>query len=409
MRIVMARLSISRSSSKRTIKDTFWLAGEAEARAVCQPESEGQGQVSDGDSPAKVTRGNLEQPHQRANRRASTALRPAQRQLTKAITGASGRSPNWLNELQESISNAQPNPTAANLSDDQGGFDVVLAQTVGHDLCGFPEALQSKLADLEYKVEQAPDWGLQFDGISKYSGCGMSVAHSGQHVLEFSTFYLKTPSQDGTEKSKVGLGSTFAVLTGLQKQQAVAEFITEYHPDSHCLTIFKVFLNDVLPAGKRAGVRCTAEQLPTMKVPSDIHWNGLDALRKLRVIHICDVVNWNTYSLMSAIGKTLDGEMEQWLLKEEAKASGLTLKDLKTMSTIDVFSKTALGKLTVGVLKTWKQEYSVDHRIKDVSIEYDHGEQEMIFGEYRNIMDIYIQLEAPVTSTASPEPALDQM
>jgi hypothetical protein len=258
-----------------------------------------------------------------------------------------------------------------------------------------PESLQRKAAGLQYRVEQSPGWGLQFDGIDKYTGSGMGVAHSGRHVLEFATFFIKKPTDEGHDAPASPWGATFAALTGAMKRQSVAEFITEYHPDRSCLTIFKVFLNDVLPPGVRAGARATAEQLPTMPVSVDGKWSGADALRNLRTVHLCDVVNWNTYCLMSMVGKKPGDELERMLLVEEAKASGFTLADIQSKRAVEVFVRTGLGKLVMGVLKIWKDEHSVEHRIKDVSIAWSSSEFELIQGDYRKVMDVYIELERP--------------
>jgi len=348
LRIIMARLSMARRTTRRTVKDTFWLA--------------------------LAGHGVAEQLH----------------------VSMQGDMPSWLRSVGASLEVASPRK--------QYEAFVVSAATSRseqQEQQGAPAALQRKVAALEYRVE-ASSWGVQFDGLQKFCGSGMTVAHSGAHVLAFATFYvLEKDMKWRKEPTRSFSTSSFGALMSAARGCAVAEFITEYEPQERCLTIFKVFLNGVLPSRKRAGVRVAAEQLAHMPVQGNEQWGGLEVVRGLRKIHLCDVVNWNTYSLMSKVGKGPDNDMEKWLLQEEAQAVGLTLADIKSKTVTEIFARTVLGKVVHRILETWREEQIAEHAVESVSVKFGDT-QELIHGEYRCTMDIYIGLAC--TSALPPTP-----
>lgn len=253
-----------------------------------------------------------------------------------------------------------------------------------------PVALREAAAKLDYCLILS-SWGLQFDGLKKFCGSGMTLSTAcGKPVLQFATYYV---DQKDVAKciDKRGWKSSFVNLKGVFRTNAIAEFLTEYIPQEHCLTISKAFLNGVLPSGKGAGARVTAEQLPHMPT-SNQHWNGPGALRELRKIRLCDVVNWNTYCLMSMVGKEPADETEKWFCHEETKAVGLTLAELLSRSTCQIFMKTVLGKMVLGILKTWREEDVGDYIVESVSVEYEAA-MEFVQGEHRPVMNIDVFLK----------------
>eukprot|EP00931_Biecheleriopsis_adriatica_P105602 TRINITY_DN80161_c0_g1_i1.p1 TRINITY_DN80161_c0_g1~~TRINITY_DN80161_c0_g1_i1.p1 ORF type:complete len:568 (-),score=84.65 TRINITY_DN80161_c0_g1_i1:165-1868(-) len=344
LRVIMARLSMATRTARRTVKDTFWLA------------------LADNDGAEQI---------------------PAMR----------GDMPSWLSSIGASLQDATASASPAKHYAPHGDLEkeLRLGAKDRSKQQVLPAVLQKKISELEYRVE-ATSWGVQFDGVQKFCGSGMAVAHSGEHVLAFATFYVFEKDTSGWKSEQHSWSSSFATLTSVAKGGAVAEFITEYAPQERCLTIFKVFLNSVLPSGKRAGVRVTAEQLAHMPVQGNEKWKGLEAVRGLHKIHLCDVVNWNTYSLMSKIGKDPDDDMEKWLLQEEAKAVGLTLADVKSKTVTEIFARTVLGRMVHGILKIWREEQIAEHAVSSVFVKLGNT-QELILGEYRPIMDIYIGLE----------------
>jgi hypothetical protein len=110
-----------------------------------------------------------------------------------------------------------------------------------------PQALRGPARGLPYSLREESTMGVQFDGITKYIGAGMNTTlFECKDILEFSSYFVPTKPISGV-----------SYLLGPSK--TYAEFVTNYDPTSCRLTIFKAFLNGILPAGLKAGVSAAAE------------------------------------------------------------------------------------------------------------------------------------------------------
>jgi len=217
----------------------------------------------------------------------------------------------------------------------------------------------------------------------KYSGAGMhTAAGEKEPILEFSTYYVsaRRASKEKFSNSIIGL---------FQQTKPFAEFVSQYNPTIRRLTIFKVFLNGVLPPGRRAGARTIAEQLLCIPI---MGWDGIATLRKLQEVHLCDIVNWNTYVLLSMVGKGSESDVDEWLLCQELSCSGLTKYELQRGTVEAIFAKTALGKLVRGMLAIWKDEGVVELVIQSVRVRMNASKHELIQGEHRSVMDVFVSL-----------------
>jgi hypothetical protein len=360
-KVVLARLSLARSHKQCTIKDTLWLAPAA---------TKGKTRSSTKDGAAEGE----------AGRSRSIS--------TESATGSEGPSPKTssLAKLLSVISeDGVPLDSEIQYLEGEMELDlkVEFERQVTLQFEELPRGLRALAGGLPYRLSPV-ETGVLFEGLEKFVGAGMNTTLlEGEHVLEFSTYFVATPSHTKASNSwfgSRGQGSTYA------------EFVTQYHPTKHCWTIFKVFLNGVLPTGKKAGVHLAAEQLLTIPVAGAHEWDGARAVHGMRSIVLCDVVNWNTYVLLSKVGQGPDSETERWFLSDELSASGLTFADLKTKPVEEIFVKTALGKLVVGILDAWKAGDLRGPSIESVSVNFDFKRQEFIFGEYRTVMDVTITL-----------------
>lgn len=327
---------------------------------------------------------------------------------SQAETSGSGdcqvRPQEWMNGLINQLQNTQPGITptrffARQTSPEEVDVEVKQAAKVQADLrmAVLPAALRRKAKELPYKLKLDCD-GEQFRGVQKYSGIGMAQTYKGTDVLEFATYFVKQEGKPGDVPARSSKTSLFGADLGrlLGGGDKFAEFVTQYDPTRKCLTIFKVFLNEVLPSKMSAGARAVAEQLLQERIPDMVgaNWNGKAAVRELTRIHICDVVNWNTYALMSMSQTAPSSDTERWLFEEEAKASKVKVQDLKSLSTEEVFHHTALGKLVRHVLQLWKGANIANKAIQSVTMQIENGgELELICGEYRQMMDIVVTLK----------------
>jgi len=275
-----------------------------------------------------------------------------------------------------------------------GDVDVRMRQlsttTDGQRLSLLPKSLTEKAADLPYWLRPSKD-GLDFSdrGIEKFWGCGMSKTHHNVDVLEFSTYYVLSEKD---QKSHVK--RTMELLLGEGPQ--FAEFITQYDPKLKTLTIFKLFLNGVLPPGQNAGVKATAEQLLSIQVQTvfDEAWNGVSVIRGLKAVWLCDVVNWNSYCLLSMVGRETSSDTEEWMLTEECKASKISRQALKDGTVRGVFPRTVLGKVVCRILDYWREKGVADFEVDEVNIIWNTaGQIEFIYGEFRRMMDVEVKLK----------------
>jgi hypothetical protein len=132
-----------------------------------------------------------------------------------------------------------------------------------------------------------------------------------------------------------------------------------------------------------------------LTIPVGISWDGVEAVRRLHEIYLCDVVNWNTYAILSQAGQRAEENMsESWLLTKELSASTLTRTDLLEKSIEEIFVKTALGKLVTGMLGIWSERGVAEHSIEQVKVIFDSNRHEFILGECRIVMDVVITLSS---------------
>mmetsp|Transcript_41818 Transcript_41818/g.116638 ORF Transcript_41818/g.116638 Transcript_41818/m.116638 type:complete len:555 (-) Transcript_41818:127-1791(-) len=342
-RMVLARLSVARSRRRRTIKDVLWLA--------------------------RIDNGEMVSPG-------------------TSLDGCS----QWVSELRAFL---QEGPDQMETALSTRSFKEMLpieneieSEQVKR-VSELPEPLHEVARGLPYYLH-ITEAGVQFDGFQKFCGAGMNTTVlEGDDVLEFSTYYIRAKDEACKPSSWI---------PGRRGAEVYAEFVTQYHPEKRRLTVFKVFLNGVLPPGQRAGVRATAEQLLAVPVPGSlVSWDGSAALCGLRELHLCDVVNWNTYVLMSKVGQEPASDVERWLLTDELRAVGLTLQDLKTKPAEAIFARTALGKLIHGMLAQWRQGGVREHKVKTVRVAFNFEHSENINGEMRPAMDVVAVLaETPL-------------
>ena len=135
------------------------------------------------------------------------------------------------------------------------------------------------------------------------SGIVLEVENSGAPVIEITTLLLpvKHAAHVGTQNIRRG-------LAGLREPQ-YGEFVNSIDVNRRRFTVERVFLNNVCPSGLKIGASVTAEQLfapvwdngvveQGQRRPSLLS-NCLLPVHKIREIKLSDVVNWNTYAVMS--------------------------------------------------------------------------------------------------------------
>jgi hypothetical protein len=168
-----------------------------------------------------------------------------------------------------------------------------------------------------------------------------------------------------------------------------AEIVTILDMPQGIWTIQKVFLNDVLPPGQKLGARAAAEHL------TDVAQYGM---KELQVVHLCDVVNLNTYMLMMVASssdrspKNVFGEHMLSVFQQQLCVSRMTLQQLQTCTLLEVFQSTALGKLVANVLELWNSTTDREFRIVKVDVKVLTSTFENICGEMRPSLDINVTL-----------------
>lgn len=342
--VVMARLSFAKSFKDRTIKDTFWLAVDKE------------GGREDKDSSA-----------------------------------ADCEAPEWLSQLSTQLQGVSPEKFCNDSFRETEGTEQFgyksnkkLERERAEAVEGLPPSLRRLAQELPYRLRQVND-GLEFDGLAKVCGAGMGTSAEGRNIIEFRSYFTRSEF----ERSTSTFLSFLSAFTASRKP--FAEFVTQYDPVADRLTVFKVFLNGVLPSGKRAGVRAAAEQLLRIPVVGNDTWNGVAAILRLKELHLCDVVNWNTYAILSQIGHSPDNETERWLLNQELASAGLKMEDLISKPVETVFVSTVLGKFVRGMLEEWRRDGLAQHTVQSVTVEMKPSKYELILGEYRPVMDVVVR------------------
>lgn len=293
-----------------------------------------------------------------------------------------------------------------------------------------PKALHHALKKLEYSINGPTRVGLQVPGYHKYTGLGLAertAAYNGEDegtintddgislVLELRTFFIKD------EPKQVDMASRLRAMMSIEK--AYAEFVSWLDVQKRTWTIYKVFLNEVLPSGQGYGSSAVAEHLlapPELFFPAqpgqggdienekDRSWMGslMDSIPDLEMIRICDIVNWNTYMLVSiAASKTrtcaeVFGEHMEWVLKQELQASRMSKEVLKSGTMLEVVLHTCLGKLIKGAVEGFNKKRGVKLEMVSAEAAASRG-YENINGETRTRLNVEIKLQR--VDSARPE------
>eukprot|EP00435_Cladocopium_sp_Y103_P030379 s901_g7.t1 len=328
---------------------------------------------------------------------------------------------------EHSSSSSDPYKAAAQ---EHSGISL-LSRTTGspgndNSMTGFMHGLSKKAAEaalpialrwthkkLEYAIYPSSA-GFVVGGFEKFVGMGL-VQRSTQEmlngkkdagspcslVLEMSTFFIS--------KKQATAAGHFAELSHMLHDAAVgapcySQFVTWLNLAERTWTVDRVFLNDVLPAGKGYGAEAVSEHL---LAPPDLFFHTastlsqfdsfLDSLPDLKKIVICDIINWNTYMLMAVAGCTEEeakaklGDVLDFALQSELLNANLTRKQLSELALLEVFQHTALGKLCTSVVKKWNAHLKRSMKMETAEVVFGEGNEE-IFGQRRPRMAVIVHL-----------------
>jgi hypothetical protein len=309
-------------------------------------------------------------------------------------------------------------PKKVHLASSVGGLVSAISEWDSQEVVahaeGLPRAVRGALRGVPYELRLC-EHGFQADGFSKFAGAGWIPAETavlpdevkGKAVelpptLEIRSVFVperlgskeRDPSKDAATARRDALWQRW-----MSSGKKYAEFVTWLDVPARSWTIYKVFLNDVLPGGKNYGAKAVAEHLAsdprTFFGQGDLQQADLPefarAVTDLETIKICDVVNWNTYVLMAIVAsptRNIDmfGEHMAPLLSQELAASRTSAAELQSASPLEVFVRTALGKMTKKIIQIWNARFGLSLYIKSVSVSFVRGAQERIIGELRDMM-----------------------
>lgn len=288
-----------------------------------------------------------------------------------------------------------------------------------------PQQLRAVLRGLPYTMSGPFSQGFQVDGFAKFTGAGWIPRDPGtipleerskferqtsggsvalDPILEIRTLFVKeTAGTDGGKGGSSGSAGTESWRRWRESGKGFAEFVSWLDVPSKTWTIYKVFLNGVLPKGHGSGAAAVAEHLAAdaqLFFGTGTSWSGncpdlVGAIADLEVINLCDVVNWNTYVLMAIAASPsrntqMFGEHMASLLQQELVASKISMDQLKTNSMIAVFSATGLGKHVNKILSIWNEKLGLKLYMKDVALTFVRGSFEHICGEQREAMNLRV-------------------
>ena len=276
-----------------------------------------------------------------------------------------------------------------------------------------PIVLRDLQRKLEYQLHGPASSGLLIDGFCKYVGIGLAQ-RSLQEMLGFKLEEGATPSlvleirtcfvSEKVAQSAGQLAEFSHLLhDAIVGTQEFANFVSWLDIPSRTWTIDRVYLNGVLPAGKRYGARAIAEHLlerPLLFFQSRSKaqiGSFLDSMPDLEKLVVSDIVNWNTYLLMAVVGTSEAdtnkkvGDVLGFALHTELNAAGLSKKMLYNGSVLEVFQQTALGKMSSEALAIWNEKLNRAIKMKSAEVVYGAGDEE-IFGQRRPRMAVIVQL-----------------
>ncbi|CAJ1384283.1 unnamed protein product [Effrenium voratum] len=274
-----------------------------------------------------------------------------------------------------------------------------------------PIVLRDLQRGLEYQLHGPASSGLLIDGFWKYVGIGLAQ-RSLQEMLGFKeaaspSLLLEVRTCFVSEKVAKSCGQ-FAEFSHLLHDaivgtQEFANFVSWLDIPNRTWTIDRVYLNGVLPAGKRYGARAIAEHLlepPLLFFQSQSSaqiGSFLDSMPDLEKLVVSDIVNCNTYLLMAVVGTSEAetnkkvGDVLGFALDTELNAAGLSRKMLFHGSVLEVFQSTVLGKMASGALAIWNEKLNRAIKMKSAEVVYGAGDEE-IFGQRRPRMAVIVQL-----------------
>jgi len=285
---------------------------------------------------------------------------------------------------------------------------------------GLPSSLRDGLKDVQYEIRGPCTKGFQIPGFVKFVGAGLAATHAVNEnqkvpldafgkkqkrlapMLEIRTLFIKEKNESEKQDALQWLRKT------MNMEKEYAEFVTLLDVQHKEWMIYKAFLNSTLSAGKGLGAEAVAEHLlaePSMffhggdSVLPDWMPSLAASIPELEMLHICDVVNWNTYMLMtmaSSKERKLDmfGDPMIWAVKQELARSKISEQALKTLSVVEMYEHSNLGKFTLNTLKRLSDHCDMpEFEIVDVKVLFSNEFFEHIQGEIRRQMDLKVILQ----------------
>jgi len=305
---------------------------------------------------------------------------------------------------------------------DASGLVGAMRENDAHKLASqagtMPPELYGLLSGLRYEMRPCTE-GFKICGFDKFIGAGWipveaEVLPQEQRsaealaelppVLEIRTHFSR--ASGGAGGARRAPRSGMAPLDSLQRWAASgkghAEFVTWLDAPSKTWTIWKVFLNGVLPEGMKCGAQAVAEHLSGdaglfFGETPGVRSNLFGAIADLRCIKVCDVVNWNTYVLM-AIAASADRSPQMFgshmasTIEQELAAAKLGAADLESGSVTTVFTKTGLGRLVCNVLSIWNAQLGLSLYVEEAAVSFVRGALEHICGEAREMMHVRVSI-----------------
>lgn len=262
-----------------------------------------------------------------------------------------------------------------------------------------PVAILEIVSKTPYEIKPSA-WGHEVAGFQKYMGAGIILQKQDglkdqAPVLQFTTLLVQNKDA-GRGRWK---------LAALKDRQ-YGLFVNSIDLNHRRFTIEKVFLNSVCPAGCNIGAITSAEQLL-----APVWEQGASGLGELLRVHeieeikLNDVVNWNTYAVLSVASSQHDpfGEHFRASVDEQLQAAKLTRGELKSLPLVEVLLHTELGKLILRILHWWHQKTAVCMKCTSAEVTFRAKEFEIIAGESRNAMDVICKLEVDHEATLDPD------
>mmetsp|Transcript_49035 Transcript_49035/g.76505 ORF Transcript_49035/g.76505 Transcript_49035/m.76505 type:complete len:1026 (+) Transcript_49035:72-3149(+) len=330
--------------------------------------------------------------------------------LTKLV-GSKERMQAWL---QKTLTIVPPESEPADLNSSVAPEDLLHAledrdrRERISKLKELPRVVARVARKVKYELIRQDEFGTQFDGCIKYIGSGLvrsqNIAKKEGEVvavmLECTTLVVRSNLLEENN------GTWLPPASG-----GVSEMVCRIDTKGRRFFIQKCFLNEVLPSGKKAGAQLVAEQLYApvnlWKNNSSATTSGKDAggerwlipLRDLVEIKLCDVVNWNTYAILSTVlGEDLGEHMRPAVTAELRRSQLPSIEECRKLPLLHVFIKTCLGRLVQNVLSIWIEASGggVNITPNTVKVESAKNSFENIAGENRHPLDITVYLQSGI-------------